>query len=224
MRPKWGGVVQKYCIVGSSGVKWRPCSGRSWWGSTIHPRCEESHRRPRTPALRVRRRHLRGQRARALPRRLRPRRVRRPPRGGRDGLRSGSSRRAATSSASRRRTPCTHGARRAGPRDGARPSMLEYAGITREVDASSGSQDHLEIWDRAAWASTWLTWRRRPMLPQMSLQLREYEMALAHTPVLLDELLELLRPAPGRGGRRLHVRRRRPRRGGRRAARRRRAA
>jgi 16S rRNA (cytosine1402-N4)-methyltransferase len=35
------------------------------------------------------------------------------------------------------------------------------------------------------------------MLPQMSLQLREYEMALAHTPVLLEELLELLRPAEG---------------------------
>jgi len=35
------------------------------------------------------------------------------------------------------------------------------------------------------------------MLPQTSLQLREYEMALAHTPVLLDELLELLRPAKG---------------------------
>jgi len=35
------------------------------------------------------------------------------------------------------------------------------------------------------------------MLPQMSTQLREYEMALAHTPVLLDELLELLRPAEG---------------------------
>ena len=34
------------------------------------------------------------------------------------------------------------------------------------------------------------------MLPQTSMQLREYEMALAHTPVLLDELLELLRPAP----------------------------
>jgi 16S rRNA (cytosine1402-N4)-methyltransferase len=35
------------------------------------------------------------------------------------------------------------------------------------------------------------------MLPQTSIQLREYEMALAHTPVLLDELLELLRPARG---------------------------
>ena len=35
------------------------------------------------------------------------------------------------------------------------------------------------------------------MLPQTSMQLREYEMALAHTPVLLDELLELLRPAKG---------------------------
>ena len=35
------------------------------------------------------------------------------------------------------------------------------------------------------------------MLPQMSMQLREYEMALAHTPVLLDELLDLLRPARG---------------------------
>ncbi|MFA4966335.1 MAG: 16S rRNA (cytosine(1402)-N(4))-methyltransferase RsmH [Thermoleophilia bacterium] len=35
------------------------------------------------------------------------------------------------------------------------------------------------------------------MLPQTSLQLREYEMALAHTPVLLDELVELLRPIPG---------------------------
>src|SRR5665647_1164504 len=35
------------------------------------------------------------------------------------------------------------------------------------------------------------------MLPQTSLQLREYEMALAHTPVLLDELVELLRPAKG---------------------------
>jgi len=35
------------------------------------------------------------------------------------------------------------------------------------------------------------------MLPQTSIQLREYEMALAHTPVLLDELLELLQPARG---------------------------
>jgi 16S rRNA (cytosine1402-N4)-methyltransferase len=35
------------------------------------------------------------------------------------------------------------------------------------------------------------------MLPQTSLQLREYEMVLAHTPVLLDELVELLRPVPG---------------------------
>ncbi len=35
------------------------------------------------------------------------------------------------------------------------------------------------------------------MLPQTSLQLAEYEMALAHTPVLLDELIELLRPASG---------------------------
>ncbi len=35
------------------------------------------------------------------------------------------------------------------------------------------------------------------MLPQTSLRLSEYEMALAHTPVLLEELLELLRPAAG---------------------------
>jgi 16S rRNA (cytosine1402-N4)-methyltransferase len=35
------------------------------------------------------------------------------------------------------------------------------------------------------------------MLSQTSLQLREYEMALAHTPVLLEELLDLLRPAAG---------------------------
>ena len=35
------------------------------------------------------------------------------------------------------------------------------------------------------------------MLPQTCIQLREYEMALAHTPVLLDELIELLRPAKG---------------------------
>ena len=35
------------------------------------------------------------------------------------------------------------------------------------------------------------------MLPQSSMRLDEYEMALAHTPVLLDELLELLRPARG---------------------------
>jgi 16S rRNA (cytosine1402-N4)-methyltransferase len=35
------------------------------------------------------------------------------------------------------------------------------------------------------------------MLPLTSIQLREYEMALAHTPVLLDELVELLRPARG---------------------------
>jgi len=35
------------------------------------------------------------------------------------------------------------------------------------------------------------------MLPLTSIQLREYEMALAHTPVLLDELIELLRPAKG---------------------------
>jgi 16S rRNA (cytosine1402-N4)-methyltransferase len=31
----------------------------------------------------------------------------------------------------------------------------------------------------------------------MNLQLREYEMTLAHTPVLLDELVDLLRPAKG---------------------------
>jgi 16S rRNA (cytosine1402-N4)-methyltransferase len=35
------------------------------------------------------------------------------------------------------------------------------------------------------------------MLPLTSIQLREYEMALAHTPVLLDELVELLRPGKG---------------------------
>jgi 16S rRNA (cytosine1402-N4)-methyltransferase len=35
------------------------------------------------------------------------------------------------------------------------------------------------------------------MLPQTSLRLREYEMALAHTPVLLEELVELIDPQPG---------------------------
>jgi 16S rRNA (cytosine1402-N4)-methyltransferase len=35
------------------------------------------------------------------------------------------------------------------------------------------------------------------MLSQMSLQLREDEMALAHTPVLLEELVDLLKPAAG---------------------------
>ena len=35
------------------------------------------------------------------------------------------------------------------------------------------------------------------MLPQTSWQLHESEMALAHTPVLVDELLESLRPAEG---------------------------
>ncbi len=35
------------------------------------------------------------------------------------------------------------------------------------------------------------------MLPQTSLRLREYEMALAHTPVLLEELVELIDPRPG---------------------------
>lgn len=35
------------------------------------------------------------------------------------------------------------------------------------------------------------------MLPLTSRDLREYEMALAHTPVLLEELVELLRPAAG---------------------------
>ncbi len=35
------------------------------------------------------------------------------------------------------------------------------------------------------------------MLPQTSLPLREYEMVLAHTPVLLDEFVELLRAARG---------------------------
>ena len=34
-------------------------------------------------------------------------------------------------------------------------------------------------------------------MSQLSMRLDEYEMALAHTPVLLDELLELLRPARG---------------------------
>jgi 16S rRNA (cytosine1402-N4)-methyltransferase len=35
------------------------------------------------------------------------------------------------------------------------------------------------------------------MLPQTSLRLSEYEMVLAHTPVLLEELVELLKPQPG---------------------------
>ncbi len=35
------------------------------------------------------------------------------------------------------------------------------------------------------------------MLPQTSLHFREYEMALAHTPVLVEELLDLLTPAAG---------------------------
>ncbi len=35
------------------------------------------------------------------------------------------------------------------------------------------------------------------MLPQTSLRLSEYEMVLAHTPVLLEELIELLRPEAG---------------------------
>jgi len=35
------------------------------------------------------------------------------------------------------------------------------------------------------------------MLPQTSLRLREYEMTLAHTPVLLEELVELLDPRAG---------------------------
>jgi 16S rRNA (cytosine1402-N4)-methyltransferase len=35
------------------------------------------------------------------------------------------------------------------------------------------------------------------MLPQTSLQLREYEMTLAHTPVLLEELVELVDPQDG---------------------------
>jgi 16S rRNA (cytosine1402-N4)-methyltransferase len=35
------------------------------------------------------------------------------------------------------------------------------------------------------------------MLPQTNLHVSEYEMALAHTPVLLDELVDLLEPAPG---------------------------
>ena len=35
------------------------------------------------------------------------------------------------------------------------------------------------------------------MLPQTSLRLSEYEMVLAHTPVLLEELVELLQPQPG---------------------------
>ena len=42
----------------------------------------------------------------------------------------------------------------------------------------------------------------------------EYEMALAHTPVLLDELVELLRPAEGEVGLRRHLRSRRARRRG----------
>ncbi len=35
------------------------------------------------------------------------------------------------------------------------------------------------------------------MLPQTNLHVSEYEMALAHIPVLLDELVDLLEPAPG---------------------------
>jgi 16S rRNA (cytosine1402-N4)-methyltransferase len=35
------------------------------------------------------------------------------------------------------------------------------------------------------------------MLPQTNSRFREYEMVLAHTPVLLEELVDLLKPAPG---------------------------
>ena len=35
------------------------------------------------------------------------------------------------------------------------------------------------------------------MLPQTNFHVSEYEMALAHTPVLLDELVDLLKPAAG---------------------------
>ena len=62
------------------------------------------------------------------------------------------------------------------------------------------------------------------MLPQTSFHVSEYEMALAHTPVLLDELVELLKPAPGETAFDCHLRRRRPRGGRRRRARRRRPA
>ena len=51
------------------------------------------------------------------------------------------------------------------------------------------------------------------MLPQTSLQLREYEMALAHTPVLLEELARSSAARSRRDGLRRHLRRRRPCRG-----------
>jgi len=35
------------------------------------------------------------------------------------------------------------------------------------------------------------------MLPQTNLSFREYEMVLAHTPVLLEEIVDLLKPRPG---------------------------
>ena len=74
---------------------------------------------------------------------------------------------------------------------------LEYAGITRDVERHRRRRPRGDLGPRRLDRATGPTLRRRPMLPQTSIQLREYEMALAHTPVLLDELLELLRPARG---------------------------
>src|SRR5665647_3120399 len=103
--------------------------------------------------------------------------------------------RAATSCASRRVTPCFRSSTgRVASR--CRPSISGSPASTAR-SASSASRTTSRSGTAPPGLTTSPAWRRRPMLPQTSMQLREYEMALAHTPVLLDELLELLRPAKG---------------------------
>ena len=133
---------------------------------------------------------------RALPRRLQPRGVPAPTRGGRRGHQRRLTPRGATSSGGSPPPRCS--SRSSTGRVASR--FRRGTSSTRaspEMSRSSASPTTWRSGTAPPGQSTWPTLRRRPMLPQTSMQLREYEMALAHTPVLLDELLELLRPAKG---------------------------
>jgi len=75
-------------------------------------------------------------------------------------------------------------------------NLLGFAG-SRRTSPSSACTTTSRSGTARRGRSTASRWRRGPMLPQTNFRISEYEMALAHTPVLLDELVDLLKPAAG---------------------------
>ena len=88
------------------------------------------------------------------------------------------------------------------------PAVLtRHAGLERDV-VVAGNYDHLELWNRAAWAEHLHADRReRRTCCRTSCRATRAD----HVPVLADEVRELLAVQPGRDRRRRDVRRRRPR-------------